>query len=148
MCSAESHDYSHTIIRLVKRPMPLSSPRIRTFLAVTCLPLLACLLAMGIGASRPLTTVLVGLAGACAAWVATSLSPQPGHTPPTPAPAAPAGDNDPKLRHDIRGIISPAMLAAEQLALSQDPAVEKAATTINDSLDRLAARLKQRPASE
>jgi hypothetical protein len=36
------------------------------------------------------------------------------------------------------------MLIADQLALSPDPATKKAAETINDSLDRLTARLKQR----
>ncbi|MFT8419354.1 MAG: hypothetical protein ABF636_11080 [Acetobacter sp.] len=145
MCSAESHDYSRTIIHLVKRRMSLSSPGIRNILVVTSLPVLACLLAMGMGASYLLTTALVGLAGACAAWITTQPGTQPAPTVETPAPAAPVAVNDPKLRHDIRGIISPAMLAAEQLSLSQDPAVEKAATTINDSLDRLTARLKQRP---
>ncbi|MCP1242078.1 hypothetical protein GOB86_05925 [Acetobacter lambici] len=145
MCGAESHDYSRSIIRMMERRMPASSTRFWTILAIIGLPVLACLLGMGIGAHPLLTTALVGLAGGCAAWITTCLpipaTPQPA-TP--PSPTAPLGKDDPKLRHDIRGIISPAMLVAEQLLLSQDPATKKAATTINDSLDRLTARLKQR----
>ncbi|WP_338331779.1 hypothetical protein [Acetobacter sp. LMG 32666] len=147
MCGAESHDYSRSILRMMERRMPLSSTRFWTILAVIGLPVLACLLGMGVGASPLLTTALVGLAGACAAWI-TTYRPMPATPQPTttPTPAPPVGNEDPKLRHDIRGIISPAMLVAEQLLLSQDPATHKAATTINDSLDRLTARLKQRNA--
>ncbi|KXV76461.1 hypothetical protein [Acetobacter cerevisiae] len=57
---------------------------------------------------------------------------------PTPAP---------KLRHDIRNILSPAMLAAEQLGTSTDPLVLKAVKTIDESLDRALLRLKQKPQS-
>ena len=142
MCSAESHDYSRTITHLMESRMPSSFSRLRTILAVTCMPVLSYLLGMGIGASHLLTALLIGLGAASAAWVCT-------HNPPQPPPASPtatAADSDQKLRHDIRGIVSPAMLAAEQLSLHNDPAIEKAAATINDSLDRLTARLKQRKA--
>lgn len=54
---------------------------------------------------------------------------------------------DPKLRHDIRNILSPAMLAAEQLGTSTDPLVLKAVKTIDESLDRALLRLKQKPQS-
>ncbi|WP_257006310.1 hypothetical protein [Acetobacter syzygii] len=128
--------------------LPASIP-LRSLLAIIGLPVLACLLAVGIGASLPITTVLVGLAAACAAGiVAYAPTPQPVAAPVADKPVTPtatAPQPDPKLRHDIRGIISPAMLAAEQLSLMQDPTVQKAAETINDSLDRLTARLKQRP---
>nr|WP_298795376.1 hypothetical protein [uncultured Acetobacter sp.] len=59
------------------------------------------------------------------------------------APTASCADTDPKLRHDIRNILSPAMLAAEQLGTSTDPQVLKAARTIDESLDRALIRLKQ-----
>lgn len=150
MCSAESHDYSRTIIHLMESHMPLFSPRLRSILAVTCLPVLACLVGMGVGASPLLNTVLVGLAAACAAGISAGQNPQPPYVASTAPASAPepahTPDSDQKLRHDIRGIISPAMLAAEQLALRNDPAIEKATATINDSLDRLTARLKQRKA--
>ncbi|MCP9320191.1 hypothetical protein KBX73_10480 [Acetobacter persici] len=61
------------------------------------------------------------------------------------APAPATTDADPKLRHDIRNILSPAMLAAEQLGTSTDPLVLKAVRTIDESLDRALLRLKQKP---
>lgn len=146
MCSAESHAHSRTITRMMERRMPLSPTRFWTILAIIGLPVLACLLAVGLGAPHMLTPAFVGLAGACAAWIAVrqpKAAPAPQADTPPP-PTAPAGENDPKLRHDIRGIISPVMLVVDQLALSPDPATKKAAKTINDSLDRLTARLKQR----
>nr|WP_025829075.1 hypothetical protein [Acetobacter persici] len=63
------------------------------------------------------------------------------------ASAPAATDADPKLRHDIRNILSPAMLAAEQLGTSTDPLVLKAVRTIDESLDRALLRLKQKPQS-
>lgn len=81
---------------------------------------------------------------------------QPGSAPVT-APLTPSGlparpqaslpTPDPKLRHDIRNILSPAMLAAEQLGTSTDPLVLKAVKTIDESLDRALLRLKQKPQS-
>lgn len=70
----------------------------------------------------------------------------PSVTPPAPITFAtqPTVAEDPKLRHDIKGIISPAMLAIEQLETSTDPLVQKTAATINSSFERLLARLKQR----
>ncbi|GAN68667.1 hypothetical protein [Acetobacter orleanensis] len=65
----------------------------------------------------------------------------------TAEPAPIATEADPKLRHDIRNILSPAMLAAEQLATSTDPLVLKAVRTIDESLDRALLRLKQKPQS-
>lgn len=129
--------------------MPLSPPRLYRILAVIGLPVLACIVGAALGASHLLSTVLVGLAATCAAWVSTYQNTQPPSTaapPASPATPLPVPDSDQKLRHDIRGIISPAMLAAEQLSLHNDPAIEKAAGTINDSLDRLTARLKRRKA--
>ncbi|GBQ82778.1 hypothetical protein AA14337_2432 [Acetobacter malorum DSM 14337] len=74
-------------------------------------------------------------------------------TPPQPPsasavrPQASLPTPDPKLRHDIRNILSPAMLAAEQLGTSTDPLVLKAVKTIDESLDRALLRLKQKPQS-
>ncbi|MFT8308194.1 hypothetical protein [Acetobacter malorum] len=74
-------------------------------------------------------------------------------TPPQPPSGAAARPQaslptpDPKLRHDIRNILSPAMLAAEQLGTSTDPLVLKAVKTIDESLDRALLRLKQKPQS-
>lgn len=67
----------------------------------------------------------------------------PAHSTPATAPA----EADPTLRHDIRNILSPAMLAAEQLGASTDLLVLKAVRTIDESLDRVLLRLKQKPQS-
>lgn len=82
-----------------------------------------------------------------------TLPSQPSDTQAQPAPVADtapapiAADADPKLRHDIRNILSPAMLAAEQLGTSTDPLVLRAVRTIDESLDRALLRLKQKPQS-
>ena len=46
-----------------------------------------------------------------------------------------------KLSHDLRGILSPAMMVAERLQNNADPAIRNAATLILESLDRAVARL-------
>ncbi len=44
-----------------------------------------------------------------------------------------------KLSHDLRGILSPAMMVAERLQNSADPATSRAGTIILESLDRAVA---------
>ncbi|MBO1358401.1 hypothetical protein J2D73_01130 [Acetobacter sacchari] len=65
------------------------------------------------------------------------------------APAAPpgtTGDNiatiSPKLRHDLRGLISPAVLSADQLSSHEDPEVRRRAEQVLDALDRTTALIK------
>ncbi|MBO1326987.1 hypothetical protein OQ496_02895 [Acetobacter suratthaniensis] len=127
--------------------MTFFSSAARVLVLAFCLPVMGGLLAALLGLSFP--AALLPLIGGAALGAWLSLRAQAGATekaPPTPAPAPAAlTDPDPKLRHDIRGIVSPAMLAAEQLSLSTDPQISKAGTTINDCLDRLTARLKQPP---
>lgn len=123
-----------------------------------CLPVLGALVSGVLGLSFPagiLPVVLAALIGAGIGYFLHTKTPpqmQESHTamPPVQAPAPitsaalSGAEPDPKLRHDIKGIISPAMLAIEQLETSTDPTVQKAATTVNASFDRLLARLKQR----
>jgi signal transduction histidine kinase len=45
------------------------------------------------------------------------------------------------LRHDLRGILSPALLSADRLSNSQDPATRKAADIVIRSVERAATRL-------
>ncbi len=45
------------------------------------------------------------------------------------------------LRHDIRGILSPAMLTADRLLGHADPSVKRAGDVIIRTVDRIAARL-------
>lgn len=139
-------------------------PSVTPLIALFCLPVLGALVAGVMGLSFPLALVPVGLAAAIGAWLGCKLHSRDWQNASTAVPATttvqdnaqlapvtsstlspPVADQDPKLRHDIRGILSPAMLAAEQLDENPDPLVQKAAQTINESLDRLLIRLKQRP---
>ncbi len=52
------------------------------------------------------------------------------------------------LRHDLRGILSPALLTADRLANSQDAAVRKAADILIRCVDRASARLSDKPQEE
>lgn len=161
MDGAESrHRPATTLIRMLSAMPPAPTP-LRTGLTVFCPPVLGAILGgtMGLGFPAMLLPVIAGTA--ISAWVAIRVQPvQPGpaaaHLPPAaptgPQPPTPSGatapqgtDPDPKLRHDLRGLMSPAMLAAEQLSLNPDPQIQKAADTINAALDRLTARLRQKP---
>ncbi|MGD7069121.1 hypothetical protein [Acetobacter sp. AAB5] len=119
----------------------------RAAAVIFCLPVAGAVLAGVLGLSFPVALGPIICAAALGAWLGIKLQPHTAAPTPAAAPPAPAPTTDSKLRHDIRGIVSPAMLAAEQLDTYSDPAVQKAAKTINDSLDRLTARLKQRPQS-
>ena len=120
---------------------------IRAAAVIFCLPVAGAVLAGVLGLPFPAALGPIICAAALSAWLGIKLQPHAAVPSPVAAPQASAPTADSKLRHDIRGIVSPAMLAAEQLDTSSDPAVQKAAKTINDSLDRLTARLKQRPQS-
>jgi hypothetical protein len=45
------------------------------------------------------------------------------------------------LRHDLRGIVTPAALVAEGLRTNADPAVQRLALRIADMIERVVARL-------
>lgn len=48
-----------------------------------------------------------------------------------------------RLRHDIRGILSPALLMADKLAFHEDESVKKAAQIITDAIELAAQRLSR-----
>jgi hypothetical protein len=48
------------------------------------------------------------------------------------------------LRHDLRGILSPAMLIADRLSSHEDPAVQRAGAVVVLTVERAAARLAER----
>ncbi|MGO3517294.1 MAG: hypothetical protein ACTINM_02125 [Acetobacter cibinongensis] len=128
------------------------SPSLLSLAALFSLPVLGALVSGLLGLSFPAGLLPVVLAAVVGALVSSSLRNTPPSLQPESkgvAPTAPVTvqDPDPKLKHDIKGILSPAMLAAEQLDASTDPLVQKAAGTINASFDRLLERLKQRPGS-
>lgn len=141
-------------------------PSTRPLIALFCLPIIGALVSGVLGLSFPAGLLPVVLAAVIGAWLGcrlhvpaqdnqppsaateTALPPQQAAAIPqvsVPSSIAAGGEVDPKLRHDIRGIISPAMLAADQLDEHPDPLVQKAAQTITESLERLLVRLKQRP---
>jgi signal transduction histidine kinase len=47
------------------------------------------------------------------------------------------------LRHDLRGILSPALLAADRLAASSDPAIRKSGDIVIRTVERATARLAE-----
>lgn len=61
---------------------------------------------------------------------------------PKPATESATAEISPKLRHDLRGIISPAVLCADQLSMHQDELVRNRAEQILEALDRATDRLK------
>ncbi|QEO16638.1 SoxR reducing system RseC family protein [Acetobacter vaccinii] len=119
---------------------------LRAVLVLFCLPLAGAILAGLLGLTFPTALLPLAVATALGLWLGlrgtTQATSAPLETPQLP----PANQEDKKLRHDIRGIISPAMLVADQLATNPDPDVRRAAETINNTLDRLTDRLKQKPA--
>ena len=50
-----------------------------------------------------------------------------------------------QLRHDLRGILSPAMLMADRLAMSDDPVSRRAGESMISTIERADARLKPPP---
>ena len=45
------------------------------------------------------------------------------------------------LRHDIRGMITPALLIADRLTLNGDPAIQRSGTTITGIVERIVSTL-------
>lgn len=93
--------------------------------------------------------VLIGALAAGAALRRRPAAPPP--APPAPAPLDASRGRESggstetwrQLRHDLRGALSPAMLATDRLAESADPAVARAGTLILRSLDRALEILKE-----
>ncbi|MFW7270189.1 hypothetical protein ACMAUO_19920 [Gluconacetobacter sp. Hr-1-5] len=63
----------------------------------------------------------------------------------TPTESTPAPASRAKVLHDIRGLLSPAMLAADRLSLHADPKVRELAEQIVRSIEQAAQRLKDLP---
>jgi signal transduction histidine kinase len=45
------------------------------------------------------------------------------------------------LRHDLRGVVTPAALIADRLRNSSDPSIQRSATRITDVVERILSRL-------
>ncbi len=52
-----------------------------------------------------------------------------------------------QLRHDLRGILSPALLTADRLSNSQDPLARRAAETMIATIERAEIRLRDEQAT-
>ncbi len=57
---------------------------------------------------------------------------------------ASADDAVRKLRHDLRGALSPALLATDRLLGHEDPAIQRSGTIISQSIERAIALLADR----
>ncbi len=107
---------------------------------------------------------VVALAGVAMGWlIASAMAPAAVvNSVAQAAPAAPAAlekpapEPDPAsegaaitaLRHDLRGILSPAMLIADRLVSHDDPSVQRAGDLINRTVERAAARLAETKKAE
>ena len=128
-------------------------PVTRMQAAGLCL-LAALLLAVAWLTDRPAGPVMA-LAGGVIGWLVCRMSAPVAALPPadsTPA-ASSVQERDEwtkqfsALRHDLRGILSPAMLIADRLLAHQDPAVQRAGEVVNRTVERAAARLAEKPPS-
>ncbi len=128
--------------------------------------LAALLLAVAWLTDRPAGPVMA-LAGGILGWLVSRLAPAATTATLPPLPAAPAPASTPApalapvydaaqereawsrqlsaLRHDLRGILSPAMLIADRLLAHPDPAVQRAGDVINRTVERATARLTEKP---
>lgn len=100
----------------------------------------AVLALMGIGA--PFLLAALG-ASACAGLLLYGVMPRPGPTVSSYAAMEIRVDaieaQAASLRHDLRGALSPALIVADRLAVSADPAVRKAGETVIRSIERASA---------
>ncbi|MBB2204619.1 hypothetical protein [Gluconacetobacter takamatsuzukensis] len=68
-----------------------------------------------------------------------------GAPPAAPPDSVPASGSRSKVLHDVRGLLSPAMLSADRLSLHTDPKVRDLAEQIVRSIEQAAQRLKDLP---
>lgn len=96
---------------------------------------------------------LIALAGGALGWMyartssPTSFGPAVAEPPAQAAQAAapePADTSMSVLRHDLRGILSPAMLIADRLMAHADPSVQRAGEVIGRTVERATARLAEK----
>ncbi len=60
-----------------------------------------------------------------------------------PPPGSAEGLAIQSLRHDLRGILSPALLIADRLQAHADPSVQRAGSVVTRTVERAAARLEE-----
>ena len=93
----------------------------------------------------PVIALFAFLAGWLTCWVVLrDVRPQRA-APPQPAIYPP--DQMSRLRHDLRGILSPAMLIADRLIAHEDATVKRAGAIVASTVERAAARLDETKAA-
>jgi hypothetical protein len=100
-----------------------------------------------------LATAATGFLVAAAAIAGVALGALIGLTlgTPAPPPAAPSAEAAKpeldallsKLRHDMNGILSPALLSADRLLAHADPVVRRAGEIVVSTVERAAARMAE-----
>jgi hypothetical protein len=100
----------------------------------------------------PPIVITAGLYGWLAGWIlrgepaaksaAPPMAPVVPVAPPPPMTVPAAKDPNAVLRHDLRGILSPALMVSDRLLTHDDPAVRKAGEVIAKTVQRMTDRLE------
>lgn len=98
-------------------------------------------LAIGIALAGALLAALVGVFISSAVGACSREAPRPDSLP-TELPASDTSELSSRLRHDLRGTLSVAMLCADQLSTNENEAVRKRAEQILNALDRATALIR------
>jgi hypothetical protein len=105
---------------------------------------------VGLGLPFLAAALLSGcIAGLIHALAASALQPRPAPTPDTPPATDLAAQLDAyrthtaSLRHDLRGVLSPALMMSDRLLKHGDPAVQRAGSAVVKSIDRATALLAE-----
>lgn len=88
---------------------------------------------------------VLGAAVAALALRRLLITPRPVPADPARRPVSAGGEVQKRLRHDIRGALSPALLTADRLLVHQDPAVQRAGDIVVRAVERASALLADAP---
>ncbi len=132
-------------------PAPPDRARIRAGIAAGVGVIAAAIVGRVGGLATVWVVVLAVVLAASAAFAFAFAPGEPAAVPvEAPAPIQATDDEDARwrsLRHDLRGILSPALLMADRLLMStQDPLAKRAAETMIDGIERAEKRLSRDPA--
>ena len=108
----------------------------------------AVLAAMGLGASFLAAAIVMAGLVALVLYGAGRVLLRPAPLPPPPGPTLEERirvmeDSTMRLRHDLRGVLSPAMLMTDRLLRNEDPAIRRAGQAVVRSIERATALLAE-----
>ena len=121
---------------------PASQRRRATFLLIGAIIMVAAAWAVAPMAGPPIA-ILAGLYGWLAGWFVQPPAPVAAAHPPEPEPIAESHDSVAVLRHDLRGILSPALLVTDRLLTHDDPSVQRAGEVVARTVQRVTDRLEE-----